>query len=83
MSTQVVEEFAGVPYVGQDLVAYRAGRVSHAVRMGLPDEEVLQRRRELSGAQMGKWLKKHLGVSVGPTQEQADAICALIQASVA
>lgn len=59
----------------KDEVSYRSGRVSYAVRNGLPAEEIDKRRQELVAAQIEASIRKRLALGIGITADQAKVIC--------
>lgn len=61
----------------KDPVSYASGRLSHAVRRNLPQEVIDQRRRELAGAQIEKYLARMLE-GVPPTKAHAKLLCKML-----
>ena len=66
----------------KDPVAYASGRLSHAIRHGLPEDVVALRRRELAGAQIEKFLSRMLE-ECAPTKEHAKILCKMLTSAAA
>lgn len=67
----------------KDEVSYRSGRVSYAVRNGLPVEEIDKRRQELVAAQIEASIRKRLNLGTLITKDQAKMICKLLMETAA
>lgn len=67
----------------EDPLYSASGRLSHAVRLGLPEEEIEQRRRELAGVRLARMIDRLLADAGPPTPDQVKVICKRLAESAA